>query len=79
LGTPAEIAATAAWQRVQVHRYGRVDTVEVAVIDALWYGTFDKTEGRTVPVREIEEHKILGRQTHIRRLSAGAHVGSQPQ
>ena len=35
---PAEIAATAPWRRVTVDRYGRSDTVEIAVIDPIWYG-----------------------------------------
>jgi len=31
-----------------VDRYGRVDTVTVAVIDCLWYGAFGDTPGRLV-------------------------------
>ena len=33
-----------------VSRYGRRDTVEITVIDAIWYGAFGNTEGRTVLV-----------------------------
>jgi len=52
LGRPADIAATATWRRVRVQRYGRIDTVEIAEIDCLWYGAFHTTPGRVVLVRE---------------------------
>ena len=39
----AELATTATWRTVTVTRYGRVDTVVVAVIDCLWYGPFGDT------------------------------------
>ena len=42
----------ATWRTVTVTRYGRVDTVVVAVIDCLWYGPFGDTPGRAVLVRE---------------------------
>jgi hypothetical protein len=48
----AELATTATWRTVTVTRYGRVDTVVVAVIDCLWYGPFGDTPGRAVLVRE---------------------------
>ena len=48
----AELATTATWRTVTVNRYGRVDTVVVAVIDCLWYGPFGDTPGRAVLVRE---------------------------
>ncbi|MGB8505337.1 IS701 family transposase [Mycobacterium sp.] len=59
LGTPAEIAATAPWRRVSVDRYGRSDTVEIAVIDTIWYGPFGNTPGHTVLVREPGGQKML--------------------
>ena len=59
LGTPAEIAAAATWRPVTVSRYGRRDTVEITVIDAIWYGAFGNTEGRTVLVREPGSEKVL--------------------
>lgn len=46
------LAATATWRTVTAHRYGRTDTVVVAVIDCLWYGAFGSTPGRAVLVRE---------------------------
>lgn len=48
----ADRAGTATWRTLTVHRYGRTDTVAVAVIDCLWYGAFGDTPGRTVLVRE---------------------------
>lgn len=59
LGTPSEIAATAEGRRVRVQRYGRVDAVEVAVIDGLWYGAFRDKAGRVVLVREVCGDKLL--------------------
>ena len=59
LGTPAEIAAAATWRQVTVSRYGRRDTVEITVIDSIWYGAFGNTEGRTVLVREPGTEKVL--------------------
>ncbi len=59
LGTPAEIAATAPWRRVSVDRYGRSDTVEIAVIDTIWYGPFGNMPGHTVLVREPGGQKML--------------------
>ncbi len=59
LGTPAEIAAAATWRQVTVSRYGCRDTVEITVIDSIWYGAFGNTEGRTVLVREPGREKVL--------------------
>jgi hypothetical protein len=59
LGTPTEIAAAATWRQVTVSRYGRRDTVEITVIDAIWYGAFGNTEGRTVLVREPGSEKVM--------------------
>lgn len=38
IGTPAQAAADAVWQVVNVARYGRTDTMRIAVLDCLWYG-----------------------------------------
>ena len=40
-------------------RYGRRDTVEIAVIDSIWYGAFGNTEGRTVLVRDPGAQRVL--------------------
>jgi hypothetical protein len=48
----AELAATTTWRTVSVNRYGRTDTVAIAVIDCLWYGPFGDTPGQAVLVRE---------------------------
>jgi DDE superfamily endonuclease len=52
LPTLAGLAATAAWRTVTVHRYGRTDTVTIAVLDCLWYGAFGATPGRLLLVHE---------------------------
>ena len=59
LGPPAQIAAAATWRQVTVSRYGRRDTVEITVIDSIWYGAFGNTEGRTVLVREPGSEKVM--------------------
>ncbi len=59
IGGPAQIAATASWQRATVTRYGRVDTVQAATVDAIWYGAFGNTPGRVVLVREHGEQKVF--------------------
>jgi hypothetical protein len=57
LGKPAEVAATLLWQAVRVARYGRVETVQAAVIDCLWYGTFGPLPVRMICVRDRDEAK----------------------
>jgi hypothetical protein len=52
LPTLADLAATASWRTATVHRYGRTDTVAVAMTDCLWYGAFGDAAGRLVLVRE---------------------------
>jgi len=52
IGTPAEAAAAAGWQTVAVARYGRVDTVNIAVLDCLWYGVFGPQPVRMLLVRD---------------------------
>ncbi|WP_432989702.1 IS701 family transposase [Dactylosporangium sp. CA-233914] len=54
IGTPSEAAATAVWQTVSVTRYGRVDTVRIAVLDCLWYGVFGPHPVRMTLVRDRE-------------------------
>ena len=52
LGTPAQIAAGASWQTVTVRTYGKTRTVQAAVIEALWHGSFREAPGRLVLVRD---------------------------
>jgi hypothetical protein len=40
-----------------VYRYGRTETVELAMIEAVWYGPFGNTPGHTVLVREAGSTK----------------------
>jgi len=43
-----DMAGAAAWVRTQVYRYGRTETVDIAVIPAIWYGPFGNTTGHVV-------------------------------
>jgi DDE superfamily endonuclease len=52
LGTPAQIAAGAAWQAVTVRTYGKTRTVQAAVTEALWHGSFKDTPGQLVLVKD---------------------------
>jgi len=52
LGPLTQLAATTRWRTASVDRYGRVNTVQVATMEALWYGTFADTPGRLVLVRD---------------------------
>jgi hypothetical protein len=51
LGTCADIAATATWQTVTVHAYGKTATVQAAVVAALWHGSFKGAPGQVVLVK----------------------------
>ena len=52
LGRPAALATDSAWGRTSVYRYGRTETVQLAQVACLWYGSFGNTLGRSVLVRE---------------------------
>ena len=57
LGKPIAVATDAAWQRVTVYRYGRTESVHLAVVACIWYGSFGNTPGRCVLVREEHSTK----------------------
>jgi hypothetical protein len=57
LGTAAEMAATAAWRRTTVTRYGATETVDLAVIPCLWWGGLHRTPIRVILVRDLDETK----------------------
>jgi hypothetical protein len=52
LGAPADLTATATFTTAQVRRYGRTDTVRIAEIKCLWYGSFHTQAVRVVLIRE---------------------------
>jgi hypothetical protein len=56
IGTPAQAAVTAVWRTVSVARYGRSDTVSVAVLDCLCYGVLGPT-----PLRLVRGPRPAGR------------------
>jgi hypothetical protein len=57
LGRPVEVAAGLVFQAIEVARYGRVETVRVAVVDCLWYGTFGPLPVRMICVRDRDDPK----------------------
>jgi hypothetical protein len=59
IGTPHDAAATAAWRTASVARYGRIDTVSIAVLDCLWYGVFGPQPVRMILVRDRETGPML--------------------
>jgi DDE superfamily endonuclease len=52
-----DMASAATWVRTTVYRYGRTETVDLAVVEAIWYGPFANTPGRCVLVREAGSTK----------------------
>jgi DDE superfamily endonuclease len=52
LGKPKDLADSATWQSVTVNRYGDLDTIDVACVPCIWYGSFANTPGQCVLVRE---------------------------
>ena len=57
LGTPGEIAATVDFTARTVERYGRTDTVLIAVVEGLWYGAFHRRPVRLLLVRDPDSTK----------------------
>ena len=57
LGKPEDLAAHATWRPVTVHRYGRTESVYLADVACIWYGSFGNTPGRCVLVREEKSIK----------------------
>jgi hypothetical protein len=57
LGTPGELAATAAFVRHTVERYGRIETVYIAQIAGLWYGAFRTRPVRLLLIRDMDSTK----------------------
>ena len=52
LGTPTDLAATATWDQLTVTRYGHTDTVHVAVIGCLWWGSLHRTQVNVILLRD---------------------------
>jgi hypothetical protein len=51
LGTWAEMAASASWQRAAVHIYGRDTAEDLAEVTCLWYGCLDTATVRVILAR----------------------------
>ncbi|MGH3634868.1 MAG: IS701 family transposase, partial [Mycobacterium sp.] len=52
LGTPADLAKAATFATAQVRRYGRTETVHLAKITCLWYGSLHTQTVRVVLLRD---------------------------
>jgi hypothetical protein len=52
LGTPAQLAAAAAWAPATVHIYGRSKDVSLAAITCLWYGCLDTATTEVILARD---------------------------
>jgi hypothetical protein len=59
IGSPAQAATAAVFQTMTVARYGRLDTVRVAVLDCLWYGVFGPQPVRLILVRDRDKGPML--------------------
>jgi hypothetical protein len=57
LGTPADLSATAAWRKTRVTTYGRTETVLIAVVDCLWWGSMHRTPLQVVLVRGLDSKR----------------------
>ena len=53
LGKLAALAAGAVWEKTTVYRYGRTETVYLARLRCIWYGSFGNAAGWCVLVREL--------------------------
>ncbi|HEV8559197.1 MAG TPA: transposase [Actinophytocola sp.] len=57
LGKPAAVAGGANWKKVNVYRYGRTESIRLAQVPCVWYGSFGNAAGRCVLVREEDSTK----------------------
>lgn len=57
LGTPGELAAGADFTEHTVERYGRTETVLIAVVAGLWYGAFRSRPVRLLLIRDPDSSK----------------------
>ena len=52
-----DLAAAVTWARTTVYRYGRTESVDVAAVEAIWYGPFANTPGHVILVRDAGSAK----------------------
>lgn len=53
LGTCADLAATAMWHTTSVTRYGKTETVHMATVSCLWWGSLHRRPVTVVLVKDI--------------------------
>lgn len=54
LGTCADLAATAPWRTTSVTRYGKTETVHIATVSCLWWGSLHRTPVTVVLVKNTD-------------------------
>lgn len=54
LGTCADLAATATWRTTSVTRYGKTETVHIATVSCLWWGSLHRTPVTVVLVKNTD-------------------------
>jgi DDE superfamily endonuclease len=54
LGSLTDLSGTLQWEQVEVTRYGKVATVEIATLRCLWYSVFHTQAVLVVMLRELE-------------------------
>jgi len=59
LGTPADLAAAAAWTPAAVHIYGRDTAEDLAEVTCLWYGCLDVITVRVILARDTARQIAL--------------------
>jgi hypothetical protein len=57
LGTCADLAATATWRTTSLTRYGKTDTVHIATLTCLWWGSLHRTPVTVVLVKDTDSTK----------------------
>ena len=57
LGKLAVTAGEVSWEKTTVYRYGRTETVYLAQLSCIWYGSFGNTVGQCVLVRDLDSAK----------------------
>lgn len=58
LGCPAQIAAGVRWETVSVNAYAKTVSMQVAVIECLWWGSLGRTPVRLVLARAATSKKL---------------------
>jgi SRSO17 transposase len=77
IGTPAQIASSATWTRVSVHRYATTATVQISERVCLWYGTWRTDTVRLILVRDTDRQTSPGREYDIALVTTDLDASAQ--